>query len=86
MSISNMLSKLLKKEVEDKTSNDAIIYKDFDSIIPPPEPKTVGILVYKTLDLEPKNLSNNRASDTNLDAQKTDEGELVLTEVFDSDE
>jgi len=51
MGLSNMLSKLFKKENEDFFAQNPVKFKDFDSIIVPPEPKTRSILVYKTLNL-----------------------------------
>lgn len=51
MGLSNMLSKLFKKEGEDPSAQNPVKFKDFDSIILPPEPKTKGVLVYKTLNL-----------------------------------
>ena len=59
MGLSNMLSKLFKKEGEDASVQNPVKFKDFDSIILPPEPKTKGVLIYKTLNLglefRPKN-------------------------------
>ena len=51
MGLSNMLSKLFKKEGEDVSVQNPVKFKDFDSIILPPEPKPRGILVYKTVNL-----------------------------------
>ena len=51
MGLSNMLSKLFKKEGQDDSAQNQIKYKDFESIILPPEPRTKGILIYKTLNL-----------------------------------
>ena len=51
MGLSNMLSKLFKKEGEDVSVQNPVKFKDFDSIILPPEPKAKGVLVYKTLNL-----------------------------------
>ena len=51
MGLSNMLSKLFKKENTDISVQNPVKFKDFDSIIVPPEPKTRSILVYKTLNL-----------------------------------
>ena len=59
MGLSNMLSKLFKKEGEDASVQNPVKFKDFDSIILPPEPKVKGVLIYKTLNLglefRPKN-------------------------------
>lgn len=51
MGLSNMLSKLFKKENADNDVQIPVKFKDFDSIIVPPEPKTRGIFLYKTLDI-----------------------------------
>ncbi len=51
MGLSNMLSKLFKKENADIDVQVPVKFKDFDSIIVPPEPKTRGLFLYKTLDL-----------------------------------
>ncbi len=51
MGLSNMLSKLFKKENADVAVQIPVKFKDFDSIIVPPEPKTRPIFIYKTLDL-----------------------------------
>ena len=51
MGLSNMLLKLFKKENADSSVQNPVKFKDFDSIIVPPEPKTRSILVYKTLNL-----------------------------------
>ena len=46
-----MLSKLFKKEGVDDSVQNPVKFKDFDSIILPPEPKARGVLLYKTLNL-----------------------------------
>ena len=51
MGLSNMLSKLFKKENAGNSVKIPAKFKDFDSIIIPPEPKTRGIFIYKTLNL-----------------------------------
>lgn len=51
MGLSNMLSKLFKKENAGTSVKIPVKFKDFDSIIIPPEPKTRGIFIYKTLNL-----------------------------------
>ena len=51
MGLGNMLSKLFKKENVGTSVKNPVKFKDFDSIIVPPEPKTRGIFVYKTLNL-----------------------------------
>ncbi len=74
MGLSNMLSKLFKKENADIAVQIPVKFKDFDSIIVPPEPKTRGIFIYKTLDLgieiDPNKppVSQQSKSDTSEDA------------------
>ena len=51
MGFSNMLSKLFKKENTGISVKIPVKFKDFDSIIIPPEPKTRGIFIYKTINL-----------------------------------
>ncbi|MGI9534467.1 MAG: hypothetical protein ACR2NW_05920 [Thermodesulfobacteriota bacterium] len=59
MGLSNMLSKLFNKEGEDVSVQNPVKFKDFDSIILPPEPKTKSVLIYKSinlgLEIKPKN-------------------------------
>ena len=51
MGLSNMLSKLFKKDNADVSVQIPVKFKDFDSIIVPPEPTTRPIFIYRTLDL-----------------------------------
>lgn len=52
MGLSNMLYKLFKKDNADVSAQVPVKFKDFDSIIVPPEPRTTPILIYKSLDLD----------------------------------
>lgn len=74
MGLSNMLSKLFKKEMEDGRvmEDDPIKFKDFDSIISPPPPKTFGILIYKTMNLGMKDFSFKKGDNNFLDSEKTE--------------
>ena len=83
-----MLSKLLKKEAEDKSSGTSAQYKDFNSIIPPPEPRTMGILIYRNIELETSDISLPSIEES-IDQDpisEQDNEEVVLTEVLEGDE
>lgn len=93
MGLSNMLSKIFKKEGEDSSVQNSVKFKDFDSIILPPEPKAKGVLIYKTLNLglefKPKNstsvisaVENGTSEDYDepVDINKDESSELVEEE------
>ncbi|MGI9554011.1 MAG: hypothetical protein ACR2NC_03715 [Thermodesulfobacteriota bacterium] len=63
MGLSNMLSKLFKKEGEDTSVQNPVKFKDFDSIILPPEPKPKGVLIYKSINLGLEIKHKNSTSD-----------------------
>ena len=73
MGLSNMLSKLFKKEGVDSSVQNPVKFKDFDSIIVPPEPKAKGVLIYKTINLgmefSPK---NNKLDISAVESSKSD--------------
>lgn len=84
MGLSNMLSKLFKKEGQESLEDNPIRYKDFDTIIPPPQPKTRGILVYKTMNLGLESFSKEGGRVASLKAIPNDghnEELLVLEEL-----
>jgi len=82
MGLSNMLSKLFKKENADVAVQIPVKFKDFDSIIVPPEPKTKGIFIYKTLDLGLEFNPNNtpESHPTHADTSANEEDAVLLTD------
>ena len=61
-----MLSKLFKKDNADVSVQLPVKFKDFDSIIVPPEPTTRPIFIYRTLDLN-TDFEAGKTPDTGLD-------------------
>ena len=82
MGLSNMLSKLFKKENADISVQNPVKFKDFDSIIVPPEPKTRSILVYKTLNLGLEFTPDKEQVKTKATEQPIlpDDGEVLLAD------
>ena len=84
MGLSNMLSKLFKKENTGTSVKIPVKFKDFDSIIIPPEPKTRGIFIYKTLNLglEFSQVSTAQSPPPNNEQTSSEVDELLLTDNF----
>ncbi len=82
MGLSNMLSKLFKKEKADISVQNPVKFKDFDSIIVPPEPKTRSILVYKTLNLGLEFTPNKKPGNSQHTAvsSEVEDDEVLLTD------
>jgi len=82
MGLSNMLSKLFKKENAGTSVKIPVKFKDFDSIIIPPEPKTKGIFIYKTLNLglEFSSIPANKNQPSDVEALKDEEDAVLLAE------
>ena len=82
MGLSNMLSKLFKKENAGASVKIPVKFKDFDSIIIPPEPKTKGIFIYKTLNLglEFSSIPANQSQPPNQETSNGEEDEVLLTD------
>jgi len=85
MGLSNMLSKLFKKEGVDPSVQNPVKFKDFDSIILPPEPKAKGVLIYKTLNLglefTPKNQTSSISAVENSDSEEIDDSDEMTEDV-----
>ena len=85
MGLSNMLSKLFKKENAGSSVKNSVKFKDFDSIIVPPEPKTRGIFIYKTLNLGLEFSPIPATQNQQLNAETFEEDEVLLTEDLDEE-
>jgi hypothetical protein len=82
MGLSNMLSKLFKKENAGASVKIPVKFKDFDSIIIPPEPKTRGIFIYKTLNLglEFAPITTTQSPPPNAETFRDQEDAVLLTD------
>ena len=80
-----MLSKLFKKEGVDASVQNPVKFKDFDSIILPPEPKAKGVLIYKTINLglefTPKNQTSSISAVENSDSEEIDDSDEMTEDV-----
>ena len=90
MGLSNMLSKLFKKENADVAVQIPVKFKDFDSIIVPPEPKASPIFLYKTLDLgldfSPDKLPETDTSEENTSGNEGNEEVLLTDDIAEKEE